>query len=202
VGLAARAVETGPVRRTRRLAAVVALSLSMMGAVMAQASQTTRPRLVFGIYPGGGVGTVGPGVAAKPESAEMQLAALRRLRGAQRRFVLHLYAAYEGDAPVEQAAASAAAESAYYATQGFDVELVLRYRPKSRDAATAAPGFAAFTRRVVALLGRNPRLVGVQITNEPNVPGHPDASDGDYPGVVDALVRGVVAAKADRKSVV
>jgi hypothetical protein len=40
-------------------------------------------------------------------------------------------------------------------------------------------------------------VVGLSITNEANLPGSPNTSDGFYAGVVDALVQGVIAARAE-----
>jgi hypothetical protein len=44
-------------------------------------------------------------------------------------------------------------------------------------------------------------VVGLQITNEANVPGQPEASDGDYAEVERALVHGVRAAKREARRV-
>ena len=50
--------------------------------------------LVFGIYPGGAAGTVGPAGRTIPEQAPLRQAALEQLRGGDWRFVLHLYDSY------------------------------------------------------------------------------------------------------------
>jgi hypothetical protein len=58
-------------------------------------------------------------------------------------------------------------------------------------------GFAAFVADAVRTLGPDPRFVSLQVTNEANVPGAADASDGSYADVEDALVAGVLAAHAE-----
>jgi hypothetical protein len=87
-----------------------------------------------------------------------------------------------------------ATEISGYAAAGFQVELVLRYRPAA--AGGDVDGFADFVRaRVRQLAGHG--VTSLQVTNEVNVTGAPDAADGAYPGAADALVRGVIAASAE-----
>jgi hypothetical protein len=43
-------------------------------------------------------------------------------------------------------------------------------------------------------------FVSLQVTNEANVTRAPNAADGYYPGAKDALIRGVIAAKADARA--
>jgi hypothetical protein len=47
----------------------------------------------------------------------------------------------------------------------------------------------------VRRFGANPRVVGLQVTNEVNFTISPDSSDGAYAGARDALIQGVIAAK-------
>jgi hypothetical protein len=47
---------------------------------------------------------------------------------------------------------------------------------------------------VVDRLGSNPRVIGLQVTNEVNFTISPDSSDGAYRGARDALIQGVEAA--------
>ncbi len=151
-------------------------------------------RLVFGIYPGGAAGTVGPSGPLAPEDPVRRLAALEQLKPADAPFVLHLYAAYTGSSGYSAAAQVGAAISSYTA-HGFEVELVLCYRPADLNPSRSVPAFVEFTRRAVDDLGSNTGLVSLQVTNEANLGGAPNASDGYYPGVKDALIRGVIAAK-------
>jgi hypothetical protein len=150
-----------------------------------------RP-LVMGIYPGGGAGTVGPAGALRPEDPALRLAALRTLRGGARPFVLHLYDAYVRPADADAVPAELAAQIAEYTAEGFDVELVLTYRPERPGGDVG--GFVRFVRARVRQLGPNPGLSHLQVTNEVNVRNAPGAADGAYRGARRALVRGVIAA--------
>lgn len=151
---------------------------------------------MFGIYPGGGAGTVGPSAALVPALPGRRLEALRQLRPSGRPFVLHLYVSYGGsDGP--SAAGQILSELSSYTAAGFQVELVLCYRPADPDPAVDVPGFVAFVRSAVDQLGSNAGLVSLQVTNEANIGGSPHASDGYYPGARDALIQGIVAAKQE-----
>jgi hypothetical protein len=153
--------------------------------------------IVFGIYPGGAAGAVGPAGPPAPEDPVKRLAALQQLKPTGAPFVLHLYAGYTG-ASGYSAAAQVGADIASYTADGFRVELVLCYRPSDLNSAVDVPGFAGFVRTTVDQLGSNPGLVSLQVTNEANVGGAPNASDGYYPGAKDALIQGVIAAKSQR----
>jgi hypothetical protein len=156
------------------------------------------PPLVFGIYPGGAAGTVGPGGVTVPPDPAKQLAALQRLRPAGRPFVLHLYASFSGfdSAPASD---QVGAEIAAYTSSGFQVELVLTYRPTAGDSAANVARFADFARAAVRSFGPNPDFVGLQVTNEANIDNGPNVADGYNSGATDALVQGVVAAKAEAR---
>jgi hypothetical protein len=154
--------------------------------------------LIFGAYPGGGAGTVGPAGRTMPEVPSKRLAALRELRAPGRPFVLHIYASFSGTAsssPADQVGR----DIAEYTAAGFQVELVLTYRPADRDPARDVPAFMEFARDAVQTFGPNPRFVGLQVTNEANVRNAPDAADGAYPGAANALVQGVIAAKSEAR---
>jgi hypothetical protein len=159
----------------------------------------SAPSLVFGIYPGGAAGTVGPSGPIRPENPTARLAALQRLRTPGRPFVLHLYVSYTGPGSAS-AAAQLGSQIASYEANGFQVELALCYRPADQNASVDVAGFAAFARQAVADLGSNPSFVGLQVTNEANVHGAPNASDGYYPGASDALIKGVESAKTAARS--
>jgi hypothetical protein len=161
------------------------------------ASRMTAP-LVFGIYPGGAAGTVGAAGQTRPEVPEARRQALRRLRGGDARpFVLHLYESYTRPSDAGAVPAWLASEIADYSADGFQIELVLAYRPA--DPSGDVAGFTDFVRARVRQLAPNPRVAHLQVTNEANVAGAPNAADGAYPGARDALVRGVIAAKAEAR---
>jgi hypothetical protein len=174
--------------------AAVATVLVHAGGALGSARAAVKP-LVFGIYPGGAAGTVGPSGPVVPEDLAAQLNALRTLRVPGRPFVLHLYATYAGPG-----SASAEAQMgrliAAYAAAGFQTELVLSYRPADRRPSADVAGFVSFVRAAVRSLGPTRGFRSVQVTNEAAIVDAPNAADGYYPGVVDALVRGVLAAKS------
>jgi hypothetical protein len=154
--------------------------------------------LVFGAYPGGGAGTVGPAGRTAPEDPSKRLAAIRKLRAPGRPFVLHIYASFSGAASLSPAD-QIGRDIAEYTAAGFRVELVLTYRPAAGDPARDVPAFMEFTRDAVQAFGPNPRFVGLQVTNEANVRNAPNAADGAYPGAADALIQGVIAAKSEAR---
>jgi len=165
----------------------------------AVAGPSSGSPLVFGIYPGGGAGTVGPAGEATPENTSERLAALQLLRDPEHPFVLHIYASYSGpdsESPAEQVGRSIA----QFTKAGFQVELVLTYRPAGRDPARDVAGYTEFVRSAVQDFGSNPGFVSIQVTNEANVRDAPNAADGYYPGAEDALTRGVIAAKTEART--
>jgi hypothetical protein len=112
--------------------------------------------------------------------------------------VLHLYTSWDGRAPFHEVMSWVDGDIAAAGARGFLAEVVLRYRPeRSLSARDAVVGYGRFVRAAVRHLARARNVVGVQITNEANVPGQPEASDGDYSGAERALVHGVRAAKRE-----
>lgn len=150
------------------------------------------PPLLIGIYPGGSLGTVGEPVAAVADEPAARMSALNRLRGtAARRFMIRLYSAYIGGADAG-ADPELLAQIGAYAAAGYEVELVLTYRPGQAD----ADGFAAHVSDVVAQVGPMHAVTSLQVANEVNATVGTDASDGTHPGAREALVRGILAAHA------
>ena len=62
-----------------------------------------------------------------------------------------------------------------YTDAGHLVELQVRYHPASGQEGNVA-GFVAFVRQIVDRFGANPRVVGLQVTNEVNFTISPDSS--------------------------
>ena len=155
--------------------------------------------LVFGIYPGGAAGTVGPAGTTSPENPAKRLAALQQLRAPGRPFVLHLYAGYTGPGGWS-ADAQVGDEIRQYASAGFQVELALTYRPSDGGSAADVTGFTNFVRDTVRAFGPIPQFVSLQVTNEANIGGAPNASDGYYTGAEDALIQGIIAAKDELRA--
>lgn len=155
--------------------------------------------LVFGIYPGGAAGTVGPAGATRPEDPSKRLSALEQLRAPGRRFVLHLYAGFTGPGGWS-APAQVGDEISQYTAAGFQIELALTYRPSDGGSPADVQSFTNFVRDTVRAFGPNPDFVSLQVTNEANVGGAPNASDGYYSGAKDALIQGVIAAKDEARA--
>lgn len=167
--------------------------------VRAQSAVALPRVLEFGIYPGGGAGSVGPRGEPRPEVPERRAAALDALRPDRGRpFTVRLYDAFTSPADATDLPAWLREQIAGHTQQGLRVELVLRYRPSASRGDVA--GFERFVRSRVRQLGGNRRVVDLQITNEVNVTGAPDAADGAYAGATAALVRGVVAADSEARA--
>ncbi|MCW3013194.1 MAG: hypothetical protein JWO02_286 [Solirubrobacterales bacterium] len=181
-GAVARGADPGPKASMMRDYVAHTASLSPVPAAPLQ----------FGIYPGGAAGTVGPSGQVKPEVAALRLAALEQLRG-DKPFAVHLYESYTRPADGDSVPSWLADQILEYTANGFEVDLVLAYRPVA--AAGDSAGFAAFARRRVRQLGGNRGVTSLQVTNEANIAGAPNAADGAYRGASDALVKGVIAAK-------
>lgn len=172
--------------------------LALAAGSATDAASAKRPApLRFGIYPGGGVGTVLAPATSSVEGAPRfsELDALRRLRGEDRALVLHLYTEVDGTAALDGHLQWARSELDRYWRHGLRAEFVLRHQPIAKVPRTAVDGYVRGVRTAVARLGSHPALVGLQITNEVNVTNAPDAGDGAYPGARRALVRGVIAAR-------
>ncbi len=161
-----------------------------------KSTSRTTPRLVFGIYPGGAAGTVGPSGPVAPEDPALRMAALEQLRPSRAPFVLHLYVSYTG-ADGWSAAQQVGREIAQYGKAGFQTEVVLCYRPGDGGSPADVGGFVEFVREAVRALGPVPGFVSLQVTNEANQGGSPNTSDGYYAGAKDALIDGVIAAKGE-----
>ena len=186
------------VSRRGRWLAVAALLGVVLSLVTAGGARAATAPIAFGIYPGGGAGTVGASGTTRPEVPELRHRALLALRPARRPFVLHLYDEYRRPSDALALPGWLAAQIGAYTMDGFRIELVLPYRPANPGG--DVPGYLRFVRARVRQLASNPAVTHLQVTNEANVRGAPNAADGAYPGVRDALVGGVVAAKAEARA--
>lgn len=175
--------------------AAIAMAAGALTGAAENARDLGRP-LVFGIYPGGAAGVVRSGHRATPEEPAKRLTALMKLRPRGGPFVLHLYAKYVGPRGWT-AAQQVGRQISGYARRGLETELVITYRPRDGGSPRDVGRFVAFVRQTVRQLGRQPRFVGLQITNEANITGAPKASDGAFRFAVDALIQGVIAAKQE-----
>lgn len=191
-------------RVARRVLAVLAVSLATASVVGGgAASATGRAGLRFGIYPGGSAGT---GSAATASDTALGLSAVEALRPGptrqgQRPFVVHLYDAFTDQPGVDAFGGTGAngkvnSEIGRFGRHGLLVELVLRYEPVPGSPGDHVAAFAAFVRKAVTFYATDVKVAFLQVTNEANVLGSPQSSDGAYPGAWEALVAGVEAARS------
>jgi hypothetical protein len=153
----------------------------------------TRP-LRFGITPllaGSAGGVQQP---AAPDSPPRDAAALKALRPPRGRLVMRINRVFESDGSAGIKRAVSLARR--YARMGFGVESQVRYHPSdAQDGDMAA--WEEYVRQVIRALARNRALVALTITNEVNFPISSNTSDGAFKNALDALVRGVIAARAE-----
>jgi hypothetical protein len=164
-----------------------------------EASQVTpvvgAPKLRFGVNPAGTAGAIGPAVPAVPNSPGKTRAALDELAPPDGRFYVRLNRFFWSLGP--QGIRHFMKLTERYARQGFLVELQLRYHPRPEQEGNV-DAWVRFVQRVVRKFGRIDAVRAIQVTNEVNFfPVAPDASDSYYAGAREALVRGVIAAKAE-----
>jgi hypothetical protein len=142
-------------------------------------------------------GQLGPLPAtALPDDPVRDLAALAELKPTRHPFVVRLTRLFYsgGDAGI----AAMRRRALTFARRGYLVEIQVRYHPDSAHDGDVA-GFASWVRRAVDVLGAVRGVIALQVTNEVNFPLSADSSDGAYKNARDALVRGVIAAKAEAR---
>jgi hypothetical protein len=156
-------------------------------------SAPARP-LRFGITPllAGSAGGVQQPSA--PDDPARDAAALRALRPAKRTLVMRINRVFESDGRTGIKRAVSLARR--YARMGFGVESQVRYHPSDAQNGDMA-AWTSYVRQVVRALAANRSLVALTITNEVNFPISSNTSDGSFKNALDALVRGVVAARAE-----
>ena len=147
----------------------------------------------FGITPqaAGSAGLVQQEGAPRDEAALDR--ALTDLRPPGKALVVRLNRLFSGDG--EAGIARFAQLADRYAALGLGVEVQVRYHPTPEQEGDQET-WERFVRRAAEILGRRRALVALSIVNEPNLPISPNTSDGVYEGVREAIVRGVVAARA------
>ncbi|MFB7948538.1 hypothetical protein ACFC6L_26880 [Kitasatospora phosalacinea] len=148
---------------------------------------TDRQReFTFGIYPGGLLGDEhGPVHPVRPDDPARLAAAIDLLQGTEPGFRVRVYRSFAATVPAPPQTPDG--WEAYLGRPGRKVDLVLQFREPTGSRA----GWEAYVRRQVRELGG--RLGSVQVCEEPNA--DLPVLDGSIPGVLEALVAGVVAAK-------
>ena len=154
------------------------------------------PRIRFGVGPRlAGEAGAGQTSAIVPENKRLRDRRLLRLQG-DGRLNLRLNRLFEadGDAGIRRFKRMAN----HYGSLGFDVTLQVRYHPSPEQNGDIG-AWLDYVRKVVRAFGPNPHVTALQITNEVNLKLSPNTSDGFYDGAVEALARGVPAAKREAK---
>ena len=131
---------------------------------------------------------------AAAEDPAKTVAALKALKPRKRQLVLRLNRLFWADGAAGIKRFGQLVDR--YARAGLKSEIQVRYHPPEGHEGDIA-GFEKFVRSAVRSLGKRRSVVGFSITNEANLPISPNTSDGAYEGVVDALVRGVIVARAE-----
>ena len=84
----------------------------------------------------------------------------------------------------------------HYGSLGFDVTLQVRYHPSPENNGDIG-AWLDYVREVVRAFGPIEHVTALQITNEVDLKISPNTSDGAYENAVEALARGVPAAKRE-----
>ena len=145
--------------------------------------------LVFGIYPGGAAGSDDGIAAGPPDDPERVEGCLDKLQGDSQPFVIRVYERFSDADRPSRWAPRTPPNYERYGRSGRPLDLVLMFQSAGGD----VPGYLRFVR---GLIERHAAcLYSVQITEEANFTGGPDAIDGPYPNVRQALIEGVLEAK-------
>lgn len=196
-------------RRGARLIPVVAAVCLLLGAVCS-AGGSASPAGAEGIIdivdfspPRDHIGACLPGLAPAPRpggvvmgisypglphESEAWIAPV--LASAPNGLTMQLWAAYRSADPVvlQQEIDVLEADVAFWEAKGYRLTLTIAYRTTEN----LVEGYARFVSDVLTAVG--PHIERVYVTNEANLPGSPGTSDGSSPGVLGALIAGVVAA--------
>jgi hypothetical protein len=141
------------------------------------------------VYPGGAAGAAGELAVGPPDVPERIVAALAELQGEPGRpLTVRAYEVF-ADSP-GAAARQTPSDPERYVAEGRQLDLVVQYQSCAGD----VDGYCRFLVDVLDRYGD--ALASVQVGEEPNVTGNA-VLDGAYPGVMEAVTAGVIAAKAD-----
>ena len=150
---------------------------------------TSYAQFVFGIYPGGEAGSDSGMAWGLPDDPDKILHCLRELQGGTCPFIVRGYERFSDRGAPSRWAAQAPRNYEQYLGEGRKLDLVLMCQSASGD----VWGFVDFARQLVER--RREHLYCVQVTEEASFKNGPDAIDGAFPRVEEALVAGVLATK-------
>jgi hypothetical protein len=173
------------------------LAMLAVAAVLAGApAAATAAQLRFGIDPQP-AGTAGASQSVvAPVDQVRTLAALRALRPPGKELVLRLNRLFESDGAdgIDRFRRLVRRDD----RAGFDSEIQVRYHPSAAQVEKLAD-WTRFVRHVVDAVGSDPHVVALTITNEINLRGSPNTSDGAYPQAQAALIDGILAAHREAR---
>jgi hypothetical protein len=129
--------------------------------------------------------------AGRPGDPAAIAAALRLLQGGRAPFVVRVYERFSDAARPSPYATSTPLGYERHAVDGRRLDVVLMFQSRTGD----VPAFVEWVRAHVRRLA--PLLFSVQVTEEASFTHGPDVIDGPYPGVREALVEGVCAAREE-----
>ncbi len=148
--------------------------------------------LRFGITPEV-AGSAGAGQgASRPADEAKTVAALKDLAVPRRALVLRLNRMFsaDGQAGIDRFATLVD----HYARAGFTSEVQIRYHPAPAQEGDMG-AWEGFVRAAVRTLAPRSAVVALSVTNEVNLPLSSNTSDGAFRGALDAIPRGIVAAR-------
>jgi hypothetical protein len=143
--------------------------------------------LIFGIYPGSGVGLdTGQGIIqGKADVPDKMMAALDDLSGGMP-FLVRGYLQYTGGGNFKN---RTPADVQHYCRDNIKLDLAICYRTNERD----MPEWRKFVKHII--ITYKDVLAKIQITEEPNNPDTGSGGDGSSANVKQAIIDGVLAAK-------
>jgi hypothetical protein len=144
--------------------------------------------LIFGIFPGLSGTEFSPLAGRAPYDAARAGAALAQLQPPGAPFVVRAYGVYHGKGRVANITPPGYLN---LLDRGRVLEYALAYRSPDGDVSD----WVQVVRSTIEQLG--PRLSAMQIAEEPNNPDPATGGDGASPGVMEAVVEGVLAAKEE-----
>ena len=126
-----------------------------------------------------------------PEDGARKEQAIQALRVGGRELVMRVNRLFwaDGEAGIRAFQQTVAG----YSRLGLDSEIQVRYHPGAGEEGDLT-AWTAYVRHVVDVFGPERHVVDMTITNEVNLPGSSNTSDGSYQKAQDALILGIEAA--------
>ena len=150
---------------------------------------TPYAQFTFGIYPGGEAGSDCGVINGRPDDPAQIERCLDELQGTTRPFIVRAYERFSDKDNPSRWRARTPPNYERYVGNGRLLDLVLMFQSSSGD----VKSYLEFVHELVER--HRGRIFSVQVTEEASFTDGPDAIDGPFPRVLEALVKGVVAVK-------